>query len=68
MNQSLPGPEGLPTLDHSAKEEIPYYQWVPIILAFMLLVFAIPSKLLEFYIKILFCVLLAVYNYLFNNK
>ena len=50
MNQSLPGPEGLPTLDHSAKEEIPYYQWVPIILAFMLLVFAIPSKLLEFYI------------------
>ena len=65
MNQSLPGPEGLPTLDHSAKEEIPYYQWVPIILAFMLLVFAIPSKLLELYIVnksfyFVFCLLFTI--------
>ena len=43
MNDTLPGSDGIPTPDHSGAEEIPYYQWVPIILAFMIFTFAIPG-------------------------
>ncbi|XP_067940977.1 innexin unc-9-like [Watersipora subatra] len=48
INDSLPGPKGLPTLDHNSGEELPYYQWVPIILAFMLFVFSIPAYFWQF--------------------
>jgi len=48
LDNSLIGPDGLPTPDHSAGEELPYYQWVPIILAFMIAMFAIPVYFWEF--------------------
>jgi len=42
---NLPGPVNLASPDHSSArhQELPYYQWVPIILGFMILVIAIPG-------------------------
>ncbi|KAF6021449.1 hypothetical protein EB796_020247 [Bugula neritina] len=47
---NLPGPVNLASPDHSSArhQELPYYQWVPIILGFMILVIAIPAYFWKF--------------------